>query len=195
MNPDKPVAPGQYTVRVDQLGKDGRVSGRIEMPFTRGDSVQLAGGETQVVVQPGNSLWRIARRTYGADIDPRLTVDQKEACWQAWIAHYTRHQPAQRVDYALRRVEAFESGEPPLALPGLTPGTPPPGTDRKLASLVHYADYGASVETDAGAGSNGCLEACSTYEASCVAACPEEDRNSCRQGCTRERSICLGGCH
>jgi hypothetical protein len=72
VNPDKPVAPGQYTVRVDQLGKDGRVSGRIEMPFTRGDTVQLAGGETQVVVQPGNSLWRIARRTYGAGM--RFTV-------------------------------------------------------------------------------------------------------------------------
>ena len=28
--------------------------------------MQIAGGETQVVVQPGNSLWRIARRTYGA---------------------------------------------------------------------------------------------------------------------------------
>jgi nucleoid-associated protein YgaU len=53
-------------VRVDQIGKDGRVTARIEMPFTRSDAMQVAGGETQVVVQPGNSLWRIARRTYGA---------------------------------------------------------------------------------------------------------------------------------
>lgn len=72
VNPDKPMAPGKYTVRVDQLGKDGRVTGRVEMPFTRGDAVQLAAGETQVVVQPGNSLWRIARRTYGAGY--RFTV-------------------------------------------------------------------------------------------------------------------------
>jgi nucleoid-associated protein YgaU len=66
VTPEKRVAPGQYTVRVDQIGKDGRVTARIEMPFTRGDAMQIAGGETQVVVQPGNSLWRIARRTYGA---------------------------------------------------------------------------------------------------------------------------------
>jgi hypothetical protein len=66
VTPDKQVAPGKYTVRVDQLGKDGRVTARIEMPFTRGETEQMAGGETQVVVQPGNSLWRIARRTYGA---------------------------------------------------------------------------------------------------------------------------------
>jgi hypothetical protein len=72
VNPDKPIAPGKYTVRVDQLGKDGRVTGRVEMPFTRGENVQLAAGETQVIVQPGNSLWRIARRTYGAGY--RFTV-------------------------------------------------------------------------------------------------------------------------
>jgi hypothetical protein len=72
VNPDKRVAPGNYTVRVDQLGKDGRVTGRVEMPFTRGDAIHLASGETQVVVQPGNSLWRIARRTYGAGM--RFTV-------------------------------------------------------------------------------------------------------------------------
>lgn len=66
VTPEKRVAPGQYTVRVDQIGKDGRVVARVEMPFTRGDAMQIAGGETQVVVQPGNSLWRIARRTYGA---------------------------------------------------------------------------------------------------------------------------------
>ena len=66
VTPEKRVAPGQYTVRVDQIGKDGRVTARIEMPFTRGEAMQVAGGETQVMVQPGNSLWRIARRTYGA---------------------------------------------------------------------------------------------------------------------------------
>lgn len=68
VTPDKPVAPGQYTVRVDQLGKDGRVTARVEMPFTRGEAEQVGTGETQVVVQPGNSLWRIARRTYGQGI-------------------------------------------------------------------------------------------------------------------------------
>jgi hypothetical protein len=138
---------------------------------------------------------RYFEHCYGADFDPRLAVGQKEACWQAWIAHYTRHQPTQRVDYALRRVEAFQSGEPALALPGLATSAQTAAADGKLASLVHNADYGSSGDTDGGPGSNGCVEACSAYETRCLDACPEAEQANCRLGCTRERSICLGGCH
>ena len=61
---------------IDQLGADGRVASRIEMPFTRGEpSPQLASGATQVIVQPGNSLWRIARRTYGEGMRFTLVYD------------------------------------------------------------------------------------------------------------------------
>jgi nucleoid-associated protein YgaU len=66
LTPDEPVAPGKYTLRLDQLGADGRVTARVEMPFARSEPPrQLASGEAQIIVQPGNSLWRIARRTYG----------------------------------------------------------------------------------------------------------------------------------
>lgn len=65
LSPEAPIAPGRYALRVDQLGADGRVTARIEMPFTRSDPSHRLAGETQVIVQPGNSLWRIARRTYG----------------------------------------------------------------------------------------------------------------------------------
>jgi nucleoid-associated protein YgaU len=76
LSPDLPVSPGRYTVRIDQLGADGRVASRIEMPFTRGEpSPQLASGATQVIVQPGNSLWRIARRTYGEGMRFTLVYD------------------------------------------------------------------------------------------------------------------------
>jgi nucleoid-associated protein YgaU len=76
LTPDLPVSPGKYIVRVDQLGADGRVVARIEMPFTRGEATpQLASGATQVIVQPGNSLWRIARRTYGEGIRFTLVYD------------------------------------------------------------------------------------------------------------------------
>lgn len=76
LSPDVPISPGKYTVRIDQLGADGRVVARIEMPFTRGEpSMQLASGETQVIVQPGNSLWRIARRTYGEGMRFTLVYD------------------------------------------------------------------------------------------------------------------------
>lgn len=66
LSPETPVAPGKYTLRLDQLGTDGRVIARAEMPFARSEPLgQFASGEAQIIVQPGNSLWRIARRTYG----------------------------------------------------------------------------------------------------------------------------------
>lgn len=39
-------------------------------------------------------------RCYAADRDPRVPIEQRRACWQAWIEHYRHAQPAERVDYA-----------------------------------------------------------------------------------------------
>lgn len=60
------VAPGIYTLRADQVEEaGGKVASRIELPFNRADvsNLKIEGG--RIIVQPGNSLWRIARRTYG----------------------------------------------------------------------------------------------------------------------------------
>ena len=58
------VPQGNYRLRIDEIGGDGKVTARIELPFA--SSARVAGvSEGTVVVQPGNSLWRIARRTYG----------------------------------------------------------------------------------------------------------------------------------
>jgi hypothetical protein len=73
LRPQSAVAPGVYTLRVDQLGGDGRVAQRIEIPFARAEPQRDApAGIDRIVVQPGNSLWRIARRVYGAGV--RYTV-------------------------------------------------------------------------------------------------------------------------
>jgi len=63
--PASPVAPGLHRLRVDELGPDGKVLSRVELPFQRTASVPegLAGG--RAVVQPGQNLWRIARQSYG----------------------------------------------------------------------------------------------------------------------------------
>lgn len=67
--PEQEIAPGTYELRVDQLSPDGNVMSRIEIPFLREaiENVMSAKGglEIKAVVQPGNSLWRIARRMYG----------------------------------------------------------------------------------------------------------------------------------
>jgi nucleoid-associated protein YgaU len=59
--------PGDYTLRLDQLDPGGRPVARLETPFSRVGQPPVAG-EAQVdyvIVQPGNSLWRISRRLFG----------------------------------------------------------------------------------------------------------------------------------
>jgi nucleoid-associated protein YgaU len=57
--------PGVYDLQVDQLDEEGRVTAVIALPFERAspEAIEMAG--ERVVVQPGNSLWRIARELYG----------------------------------------------------------------------------------------------------------------------------------
>ncbi len=61
----KPIAPGLHTLRVDQLTDDGQVAARVETPFSRAAVLAALPNESAVIVQPGNSLWRISRRIYG----------------------------------------------------------------------------------------------------------------------------------
>ena len=65
MSPDAIIDPGVYQLLVVELDENGRPAYAIELPFERAsaDAIDLRDG--RVVVQPGNSLWRIARRAYG----------------------------------------------------------------------------------------------------------------------------------
>lgn len=72
LRPDQPIEPGTHRLRLDQLGPDGAVSARVEVPFQREQLAGQALAPGSVVVQPGNSLWVIAHRTYGAGT--RFTV-------------------------------------------------------------------------------------------------------------------------
>jgi nucleoid-associated protein YgaU len=65
--PPGAVAEGIYRLRVDRLNK-GKVVERIEMPFARQVAAADVPPEGQVLVQPGNSLWRIARQSYGEGV-------------------------------------------------------------------------------------------------------------------------------
>jgi nucleoid-associated protein YgaU len=70
------IAPGVYTLRADQIDAEGKVSSRYETPFKREAAEELARaaqptepaarvGVSVVLVQPGFTLWGIAKRTYG----------------------------------------------------------------------------------------------------------------------------------
>ncbi len=66
--PQKPLKPGSYRLRADELDTGGRVARRIEIPFSRAEHIVDLPAGGIAVVQPGNSLWRIARGTYGSGL-------------------------------------------------------------------------------------------------------------------------------
>jgi nucleoid-associated protein YgaU len=70
--PAESLRPGTYELRVDQVRTGGRVIARASTPFTRVEPERIIVREGQVIVQPGNSLWRIARVAYGTGV--RFTV-------------------------------------------------------------------------------------------------------------------------
>lgn len=72
IQPETPIDPGLHAVRVDNVTDDGMVIARVETPFQRDELGANASQDQAVVVQPGNSLWRIARRIYGEGL--RYTV-------------------------------------------------------------------------------------------------------------------------
>ena len=71
-----PIASGEHRLRVDETGPDGKVTGRAEHAFARKPPVagqDPTGGA--VVVESGNSLWRLARRTYGEGLRYTLILE------------------------------------------------------------------------------------------------------------------------
>lgn len=75
------VDTGVYTLRVDSIAPDGAVSSRVETPFKREEPEVLAAAEQQaaeavaagrsisaVTIQPGHTLWAIAKDRYGEGI-------------------------------------------------------------------------------------------------------------------------------
>ncbi len=70
--PETRVKPGRYELRADQVDDYGSVMERISMPFMRDELEPTLEPGTYYVVQPGNSLWRIARRTYGVGLQYTL---------------------------------------------------------------------------------------------------------------------------
>ncbi len=69
--PSSPIPQGLHHLRIDQVDPAGKVLARIELPFEQAPT-SVAAADGKIVVQPGNSLWRLARQTYGSGL--RYTV-------------------------------------------------------------------------------------------------------------------------
>jgi hypothetical protein len=86
--PATPIKPGLHVIRVDQVDETGKVLARAQTPFEQaavplaaqagagtqqtasatggaGAASAAPAGEGRIVVQPGNSLWKLARESYG----------------------------------------------------------------------------------------------------------------------------------
>ena len=63
--PTQELAPGVHRLRLDQLGTDEQVVSRAEWPFEREVLALAQVRPGHVVVEPGQNLWRLARRVYG----------------------------------------------------------------------------------------------------------------------------------
>ena len=68
LQPGIDIPVGLYRMRVDRVGADGKTIARIELPFLRATPVGDLPDGTVAFVQPGNSLWRLARQTYGSGL-------------------------------------------------------------------------------------------------------------------------------
>ena len=65
ISPNTLAQAGEHVIRADQLDANNNVMARIELPFSMtADQLPSAVGSS-VTVATGNSLWRIARQTYG----------------------------------------------------------------------------------------------------------------------------------
>jgi nucleoid-associated protein YgaU len=64
---DSPVKPGDYILRFNEIQND-KVIASLETPIRQEDLTEINISENAIIVQPGNSLWRISRRFYGKGI-------------------------------------------------------------------------------------------------------------------------------
>ena len=75
LTPEGAVASGLHRLRVDQVDGTGKVLARVETPFSRSTLLTDLADDDFVIVQPGNSLWRIARRRYGEGTQYTLILE------------------------------------------------------------------------------------------------------------------------
>lgn len=96
-------------------GRTGNRRGNVvAFVLMRGFAVSaIAAGmlvTTASIIGCGPSLRRMHRsdmyfeRCFAADFDLRISVEERRACWQAWMEHWQRDQSVERVDYVRERI-------------------------------------------------------------------------------------------
>jgi hypothetical protein len=69
------VPAGAYNLRVDQIGPDGSVVARSEIPFIREVPLADLPAGRIAIIQPGDLLWKLARQRYGSGLQFTLIYE------------------------------------------------------------------------------------------------------------------------
>lgn len=73
------LQPGRYRLQIVQLGPDGGPAYAIEVPFEQAPRDDIVFRDGNVIVQPGNNLWVIARRAYGSGFQYTVIYEANES--------------------------------------------------------------------------------------------------------------------
>ena len=73
------LTPGLHELRVDQVDDSGKVIARVQTPISRSELLARLPEDQFFIVQPGNSLWRIARRAYGTGVRYTMIFEANRA--------------------------------------------------------------------------------------------------------------------
>lgn len=106
----------------------------------------------------GPSLRRVHRsevyfeRCYAADLDQRVPVEERRACWQAWVAHWQHDQDPARIDYVRERLLRLDPERAALIAlaTGGSDADPVPLTDTApaIAAEAHRVREASSTTAD-----------------------------------------------
>ena len=64
---DNPIKPGDYILRFNEL-QNNKIVESLETPIRQENLEEINISDSAIIVQPGNSLWRISRRFYGKGV-------------------------------------------------------------------------------------------------------------------------------
>lgn len=151
---------------------------------------------------------------YRLDLEPEVASSHRRACWTNWTERYTYGQSRDRLEYANRRVVAFNSGDastPQLQIgehqeesrqfylvvpaPTSAHASPAPIATRVNApALPPAASAGAVPSASSLAPGESCAMACKNAFASCSDVCGGEGASTACKSCDPDYKKCMQRC-
>lgn len=156
--------------------------------------VLVACGASPRMVHQSNTYFE---HCHAADLDPGRTMDERKACWSAWLDHYGEPQPPERRAYASARIEAIERGEAIRPLPDVTTYRAAfLGSDGEQVEVASDdpQQVPRDVEPAPAISSDPCINVCTPRLTACLATCGARGAD-CVTACRAEHNVCLRGCY